>query len=105
MIDVLSGGPTISQDYKPGEVRGGTTQPTASSTASSAQVSQQAMMLKSGDVCVGINAESRQVVFWVEGNDQIKPVAIDLLNGLILNASFPYATSDQVDPDELPVPM
>jgi hypothetical protein len=63
-----------------------------------AQQAQQAMMLKSGDVCVAIDPDHKQIIFYVEEDKKIQPIVIDLKNGLILNASFPPVP----EPEEIP---
>ena len=65
-----------------------------------AQVAQQAMMVKNGHIFIQLNPESKQIYFGIEGDTKKHPpIAFDLQTGTIINASFPAA------PQQDPVPL
>jgi hypothetical protein len=63
-----------------------------------AEVAQQAQCVRNGGISIQINSETKQIVFLVEGDEKINPIAFDLTTGLILNASFPVPKT----PDPVP---
>jgi hypothetical protein len=65
---------------------------------STAQVAQEAQCIRNGGISIQINSEAKQIVFVVEGDEKISPMAFDLTTGLILNAGFPAPKT----PDPVP---
>jgi hypothetical protein len=54
--------------------------------------------MRNGGISIQINSEAKQIVFVVEGDEKISPMAFDLTTGLILNAGFPAPKT----PDPVP---
>lgn len=65
-----------------------------------AQVAQQAMMLKNGNIFIQLDTENKQIQMGIEGETEKHPViAFDLQTGTIINASFPQPKA----PDPVPL--
>jgi hypothetical protein len=68
--------------------------------AQSAQVAQQSMMVKNGNIIIQLSPENKQIYFAIEGEtEKHPPIAFDLQTGTIINASFPAAK----EPDPVPL--